>query len=102
MTNLTRSCNLWHMKTAYRDATPFFTKDGSEIRELMHPARHCSRNQSLAEAIVAPGQTTARPRHQPSEELYHITVGRGHMTLGASVACRAQFVRTAHATLAAM
>lgn len=80
MTNPTRSCNLWRMKTIYRDAAPFFTKDGSEIRELMHPARHCSRNQSLAEAIVAPGQTTVR--HRSSEELYHITVGRGQMTLG--------------------
>lgn len=70
------------MKNAYRDTAPFTTKDGSEIRELMHPARHPSRNQSLAEAIVAPGQSTARHRHRSSEELYHITAGQGRMTLG--------------------
>ena len=71
------------MKTRYAPIPPYTTKDGSEIRELMHPARHHNRNQSLAEAIVAPGQTTALHRHLRSEELYHITAGRGRMTLGA-------------------
>ena len=70
------------MKTEYAPIPPYTTKDGSEIRELMHPARHHNRNQSLAEAIVAPGQTTALHRHLRSEELYHVTAGRGHMTLG--------------------
>lgn len=70
------------MKTEYADIEPFVTKDGSEIRELMHPPAQAVRNQSLAEAIVVPGQTTALHRHRKSEELYHITAGRGLMTLG--------------------
>ena len=70
------------MKTSYRQISPYPTKDGSEIRELMHPGVHGNRSQSLAEAIVAPGQTTVLHRHHQSEELYHITAGRGRMTLG--------------------
>jgi mannose-6-phosphate isomerase-like protein (cupin superfamily) len=70
------------MKTEYVNVASFVTKDGSEIRELMHPTVHDNRNQSLAEAIVAPGQTTALHRHGKSEELYHITAGHGRMTLG--------------------
>lgn len=70
------------MKTEYAHVAAFVTKDGSEIRELMHPAQHGNRNQSLAEAIVAPGQTTALHWHGQSEELYHITAGHGRMTLG--------------------
>ena len=71
------------MKTAYRDIAPFTTKDGSTIRELMHPDTHGSHLQSLAEAIVEPGATTRLHRHQRSEELYHVTAGTGRMTLGA-------------------
>ncbi|MEK7303642.1 MAG: cupin domain-containing protein [Pseudomonadota bacterium] len=70
------------MKTRYAAVPAFITKDGSEIRELMHPSTHDSRAQSLAEAIVAPGATTRLHRHPMSEELYHITAGRGRMTLG--------------------
>jgi hypothetical protein len=36
------------MKTAYRDVAPYTTKDGSEIRELMHPAVHGNAKQSLS------------------------------------------------------
>jgi mannose-6-phosphate isomerase-like protein (cupin superfamily) len=72
------------MKTEYARITAFVTKDGSEIRELMHPSVHAVRNQSLAEAIVHPGQTTLLHRHRMTEELYHITAGRGRMTLGDS------------------
>ena len=68
--------------THYADLPAFETKDGSQIRELMHPATHANRNQSLAEARIAPGQTTALHRHRKSEELYHVTAGRGQMTLG--------------------
>jgi len=68
--------------THYKDAAPFVTKDGSLIRELMHPTQHASRQQSLAEAVVLPGQKTTLHRHLQSEELYHITAGKGHMTLG--------------------
>lgn len=67
-----------------RDEVPaYVTKDGSEIRELMHPAVHAgARAQSLAEATVFPGQRTLLHRHGLTEELYHITAGSGRMTLG--------------------
>ena len=70
------------MKTVYREVRPFVTKDGSEIRELMHPSVHGVRNQSLAEAAVAPGRETRLHRHRCSEEIYHIAAGQGLMTLG--------------------
>jgi mannose-6-phosphate isomerase-like protein (cupin superfamily) len=70
------------MKSSYRDVQPFVTKDGSEIRELMHPAVHGNRAQSLAEATVVPGQRTALHRHRATEEIYHFTAGAGVMTLG--------------------
>lgn len=70
--------------TRYRDAVPYLTLDGSEIRELMHPDHQSARNQSLAEARVAPGRRTHLHRHAVTEELYHVTAGLGLMTLGAS------------------
>lgn len=51
----------------------------------MHPAHHPVRNQSLAEARVAPGGRTAPHVHRVSEELYHVTQGRGRMTLGKDI-----------------
>lgn len=60
----------------------YITKDGSCIRELMHPDVHGNRSQSLAEATVEPGGVTARHKHQISEELYHVTEGNGLMQLG--------------------
>lgn len=60
----------------------YITKDGSEIRELLHPATHPVRNQSLAEAVIPPGTTTLLHRHRQSEEIYYVTRGRGLMTLG--------------------
>jgi mannose-6-phosphate isomerase-like protein (cupin superfamily) len=73
------------MTSSYADVIPYVTKDGSEIRELMHPAQHCNRLQSLAEATVQPGARTALHRHRATEEIYHISRGRGRMTLGESV-----------------
>jgi mannose-6-phosphate isomerase-like protein (cupin superfamily) len=70
------------MKTTYDLVPTYTTKDGSEIRELMHPTLHGNRRQSLAEAVVAPGAATRLHRHRESEELYHITAGQGRMTLG--------------------
>jgi mannose-6-phosphate isomerase-like protein (cupin superfamily) len=70
------------MKTAYRDIPAFVTKDGSEIRELLHPAHHALRSMSIAEAIVAPGERTLLHRHRVTEEVYHITAGQGCMRLG--------------------
>jgi mannose-6-phosphate isomerase-like protein (cupin superfamily) len=67
--------------THYAAIVAFQTKDGSEIRELMHPSRHGNRAQSLAEARINPGEQTALHRHRKSEELYHVTAGEGVMTL---------------------
>jgi len=69
-------------QTRYADVPAYITKDGSEIRELMHPSLHGNRLQSLAEATVAPGVRTQLHRHAVTEELYHISSGRGLMTLG--------------------
>ncbi len=70
------------MKTRYDEIQPYTTKDGSIIRELMHPAIHGNHNQSLAEAIIPAGSTTLLHRHRNSEELYHITAGSGVMVVG--------------------
>ena len=70
------------MKTRYDDATPFITKDGSVIREFMHPDHHASRTMSFAEAIVSAGAETLLHYHTQSEEIYHITAGHGVMRLG--------------------
>ena len=69
------------MKTSYGHIKPFTTLDGSLIRELMHPASHGNKNQSLAEAIIAVNSETVLHRHHRSEELYYITAGSGLMTL---------------------
>jgi mannose-6-phosphate isomerase-like protein (cupin superfamily) len=69
------------MKTRYQDIKPFITKDGSLIRELMHPAVHGNWAQSLAEASIPERVRTRLHRHHQSEELYHVTEGRGRMSL---------------------
>jgi len=69
-------------KTVYKDAEAFTTKDGSTIRELMHPQHHAAQNQSLAEAIVPVGTTTLLHKHQKTEEFYYILAGEGEMILG--------------------
>jgi mannose-6-phosphate isomerase-like protein (cupin superfamily) len=69
------------VKTSYSDIPAYVTKDGSEIRELMHPDHHGNRRQSLAEATVQSGRETVLHKHLRTEELYHITAGRGLMTL---------------------
>ncbi len=70
------------MRTRRADVLPYVTKDGSEIRELMHPDHHLCRQQSLAEAVVPPGAVTLLHRHVRTEELYHVTAGAGLMRLG--------------------
>ena len=69
-------------KTTLAEIAPYITKDGSEIRELLHPAQHAVRQQSLAEAVVAVGGRTELHRHHVTEEIYHVTRGQGLMTLG--------------------
>lgn len=68
-----------------KNVPPYITRDQSEIRELIHPSIHGNRSQSLAEAIVKPGQITRLHRHQQTEEIYHITSGKGRMTLADKV-----------------
>ncbi len=66
--------------TSYSSLEPFTTKDGSTIRELMHTP-----SQSLAEAVVAPGQATERHYHARSEELYSFLEGGGELELDGEV-----------------
>jgi mannose-6-phosphate isomerase-like protein (cupin superfamily) len=73
------------MRTEYAKIDPFITKDGSIIRELMHPDGVGSEKQSVAEAIVPMGSSTLAHRHMVAEEIYHITTGRGLMTLNSDV-----------------
>ncbi|MDP2783112.1 MAG: cupin domain-containing protein [Sulfurimicrobium sp.] len=70
------------MRSRYADVPAYITRDGSEIRELMHPTVHGNCRQSLAEATVQPGARTHLHRHAVTEELYHVSVGSGIMTLG--------------------
>ena len=69
-------------RQAYSSVQPYITKDGSVIRELMHPSEHGNQQQSLAEARIPPNQRTRLHRHHVTEELYHITQGEGLMQLG--------------------
>jgi len=69
-------------KTSCNNVRSFITKDGSSIKELMHPSRHGNVNQSFAEASIKPGLKTRAHCHHASEELYHIIQGEGRMTLG--------------------
>ena len=70
------------MKTSYSEIKSYVTKDGCEIRELIHPSAHGNRNQSFAEATVGVGQKTRLHCHRASEEIYHFSQGRGVMILG--------------------
>ncbi len=70
------------MRSSITAIKPYITKDGSEIRELLHPDIHKNRGLSLAEATVFPGEKTQLHRHIVTEEIYHITAGTGVMILG--------------------
>ena len=48
----------------------------------MHPAVHGNSKQSLAEATIPVGATTALHRHHRTEEIYHFTAGHGLLTVG--------------------
>ena len=67
-----------------RDAIPFTTADGSTIRELLAHRNSSIRQQSLAEARLAPGQATTPHHHKVTEEIYYILSGTAQMTLGAT------------------
>lgn len=70
------------IQSLYCDVKPYITKDGSEIRELMHPDVQGNRAQSFAEATIPPGGETALHLHRITEEIYHFAQGRGVMRLG--------------------
>ena len=61
--------------------TPFVTKDGSEIRELLAYRNSSIRRQSLAEARVFVGGSTLEHVHDQTEEIYFITSGQGRMRI---------------------
>ncbi|MCK5832176.1 cupin domain-containing protein [bacterium] len=63
------------------DIEAFITKDKSEIREIMSPANSNIERQSLAEAIVYPGDSTIIHIHKTSEEIYYILEGKGLMEI---------------------
>jgi mannose-6-phosphate isomerase-like protein (cupin superfamily) len=63
------------------DAEPFTTADGSTIRVLLDAEAGGARNQSLAEALLAPGQATERHYHAETEELYVVLDGEGEMEI---------------------
>jgi len=65
------------IRSARRAAPAYETRDGSQIRELMHPDVHGNRQQSLAEATLRPGQTTHTHRHGRAEEIYYVLQGTG-------------------------
>ncbi len=69
--------------------SPFITKDGSEIRELLAYRNSSIRNMSLAEARLVPSQSTQAHRHQKTEEIYFILEGTGLMQIEDEL----QFVR---------
>ncbi len=71
------------IKSSHTQAVEYLTKDGSSIRELMHPRQHGNCNQSLAEARLNPGITTHLHLHRLSEEIYYIIQGTAVMTLDA-------------------
>ncbi|MBI3462928.1 MAG: cupin domain-containing protein [Planctomycetes bacterium] len=59
----------------------FTSKDGSEIHELLAHRASAIRNQSLAEARLAPGQTATPHYHVRAEEIYYIQSGQGLMRI---------------------
>lgn len=69
------------MRTSRDAIEPFTTKDGSIIRELLHPG--AAGHASLAEATLPPGRATLLHRHARTEETYHFVAGEGEMRLGA-------------------
>ena len=65
-----------------QDVPAFTTKDGSVIRELLAHRNSVIRQQSLAEARVPPGVSTAPHYHPRTEEIYYILAGTADMTIG--------------------
>ena len=66
----------------YASVTPYVTRNGSEIRELMHPTVQGNKNQSLEKATISVGAKTLRHKHLVTEELNQMIDGHGLMHLG--------------------
>jgi mannose-6-phosphate isomerase-like protein (cupin superfamily) len=64
----------------------FITKDGSEIRELLAHRNSIVRNQTLAEARLPVGGSTAPHHHVKTEEIYYVVEGQGLMRIGEETA----------------
>ena len=64
-----------------KHVSAFTTKDGSEIRELLAHRNSSIRNQSLAEARLAPGLATEPHLHPRTEEIYYILAGQAEMSI---------------------
>ncbi len=64
-----------------RDAVPLTAPDGSTIREIANPRNSTVRGQSLAQATLAPGQSTTRHFHPRAEEIYFLLSGDGQMSI---------------------
>jgi mannose-6-phosphate isomerase-like protein (cupin superfamily) len=73
-------CAVMHVRS-YRELEAFITLDGSQIREWAGRVSAPAQNQSLAEAIIAPGATTTEHYHRTSEELYLVTAGEGRLVV---------------------
>ena len=68
------------MEIRSRDAAEAFTTvDGSTICSLLDRSNAPVANQSLAEATIAPGETTDRHYHRESEEFYYLLEGSGEI-----------------------
>ena len=66
----------------HADLEPYVTADGSTIREWAGPGYSPARNQSLAEATLAPGMATTAHFHREAEEFYLVTAGQGRLRVG--------------------
>jgi len=71
--------------TNLESVAAFITKDGSEIRELLAHRNSAIRQQSLAEARIAPGASTQEHYHVLTEEIYYITHGVGRIRIDGEV-----------------
>lgn len=65
--------------SSYNSINEYITKDGSEIRELIHPLIHGNTGASIAEAIIKAGMKTHDHYHRKSEEIYLVMAGKGIM-----------------------
>ena len=64
-----------------QNQSPFTTKDGSTIRSILDRTNAPVEKQSLAEATMAPGQSTDRHYHKLCEEFYFLLEGNAEMEI---------------------